>query len=490
MKKIVCIALMAALSSTALLAQTPADKPYRISGQVKGLRDSIMVLAHWYRSATQYIPKDTAKVDAQGRFVFEGPKALPQGLYLALTPKQRYMEFVIDGQQNFSFVTDTTAGFIKNMKVTGSTENEKFYQYRQDLGKLVDEAQAIELQKKLRNDAVSNAMFQKQLGDLGKKAGQLRKDFIAQNKGLFAAKILSASGEPELPEPPKAANGRPDSVWTFNYYKAHYWDNVDLTDERFLLTPLFQPKLERYIKELTVQQNDSLIKEAELLVEKTKANKEMNLYVIYWITSEYERPKVLGTDGVFIHMAEKYYLTGIMPLSDADALAKVKEKVETQKPLLVGKVLPPLSVSDTLQRPINYANIKSDYLVVFLYDPDCGHCRKAAPELKKYTDGLSRKEVEVLAIPVSNSPEKWKSFIKEFGLNKWINGYDYTFRTDYRHQYDVFTTPVVYVLDKDRKIIARPPIPAEQVGDFLEFWKRQQAAKAPATAAKPESKGK
>lgn len=489
MRNSLCVTLLVMLSATALLAQN-TDKPYQISGQIKGLRDSSMVLAHWYRSGTQYIPKDTAKMDAEGRFVFEGKKALPQGLYLVLTPKQRYMEFIVDDDQTFSFVTDT-ASFIKAMKVTGQKESEKFYEYQQALAKLYDEAQAIELQKKLRNDPVSSAMFQKQQADLGKRAEQIRLDFTKANKGMFAAKLLEASAEPTIPEAPKASNGRPDSIWVFNYYKAHYWDGFDLTDERFLLTPIYQRKLERYIKELTVQQTDSLTKEADFLAAKTKGNKEMNLYTIYWITSEYERPKILGTDGVFIHMAEKYYLTGQMPMSDSTALNKIREKVQTQKPLLIGKILPPLVVSDTLQRPINYAGIKADYLVVFLYDVDCGHCRKAVPELKKYTDTVKDKSVQVLAIPVGNtSPDNWKKFIREFKIQDWLNGYDYTFRTDFRHQYDVFTTPTVYVLDKDRRIIARPPIPAEQVGDFLEFYKRQQAAKAPATANKQATKGK
>ncbi len=479
---------MVMLSATGLFAQT-TDKPFRISGQVKGLRDSSMVLAHWYRSGTQYIPKDTAKMDAEGRFVFEGKKALPQGLYLVLTPKQRYMEFIVDDKQTFSFVTDT-ASFIKSMKVTGSNENEKFYDYQQALAKLYEEAQAIDIQRKMRNDAVSTAMFNKQQSDLAKKANTLRTDFIANNKGLFAAKVVAANSEPEVPEAPKASNGRPDSTWTFNYYKAHYWDNLDLTDERFLLTPIYQRKLERYIKELTVQQSDSLIKEADMLVAKTKPSKEMNLYTIYWITSEYERPKVLGTDEVFIHMAEKYYLTGIMPLSDSAALAQVKEKVATVKPLLIGKQFPVPSVSDTLRRPINFPAIKADYLIVFLYDVDCGHCRKAIPEVKKYIDANKGKGVEILAVPTSNaSPEKWKGLIREFKIYNWINGYDYEFRTDFRHQYDVFTTPTVYVLGKDKKIIARG-VPAEQVGDFIDFYKRQQAAKAAtaAPAAKKEPK--
>ena len=484
MKKVFCMALTVMLSATALIAQT-TDKPFRISGQVKGLRDSSMVLAHWYRSGTQYIPKDTAKIDAEGRFVFEGLKALPQGLYLVLTPKQRYMEIIVDDNQTFSFVTDT-ASFIKSMKITGSKENEKFYEYQQSLAKLYDESQAIEMQKKLRNDAVSATMFQKQQADLSKKANDYRLDFIKANKGMFAAKLLEASAEPDVPTAPKASNGRPDSVWTFNYYKAHYWDGFDLTDERFLLTPIYQRKLERYIKELTVQQSDSLIKEAEFLAAKTKPNKEMNLYTIYWITSEYERPKVLGTDEVFIHMAEKYYLTGIMPLSDSAALAKVKEKIATIKPLLIGKPFPPMSVSDTLRRPINFPAIKADYLIVFLYDVDCGHCRKAIPEVKKYIDANKGKGVEILAVPTSNaSPDAWKKLVREFKIYNWINGYDYEFRTDFRHQYDVFTTPTVYVLGKDKKIIARG-VPAEQVGDFIDFYKRQQAAKA--TSAAPTAK--
>lgn len=488
MKKIVCLALLSLFSATALFAQT-TDKPFRISGQIKGLRDSTMVLAHWYRSATQYIPKDTARIDAEGRFVFEGKKALPQGLYLVLTPKQRYMEFVMDDDQSFSFVTDTVS-FIKGMKVTGSNENEKFYEYQQSLANYYEEAQAIDIQRKLRNDAVSTAMFNKQQNDLAQKANTLRTDFIANNKGLFAAKVVAANSEPEVPAAPKASNGRPDSVWTFNYYKAHYWDNLDLTDERFLLTPIYQRKLERYIKELTVQQSDSLIKEAEFLTEKTKPSKEMNLYTIYWITSEYERPKVLGTDEVFIHMAEKYYLTGIMPLSDSAALAKVKEKIATIKPLLIGKPFPPMSVSDTLRRPINFPGIKADYLIVFLYDVDCGHCRKAIPEVKKYIDANKGKGVEILAVPTSNaSPDAWKKLVREFKIYNWINGYDYDFRTDFRHQYDVFTTPTVYVLGKDKKIIARG-VPAEQVGDFIDFYKRQQAAKATTAAPTPKKEPK
>lgn len=474
-------------TTTGNLSTTP-DDGFTIKARIRGLKDTTAVLAHWYYVPGQYIPKDTARIDAEGRMTFVGKKKLPEGLYLVVTPNQRYTEFVITSDQDFSFETDT-ANMVQNMKVVGSKENESFYAYQQQMGKFYEETQAIEVQKKLRDDAVSTALFNKQRADVNKRATDFRKEFLKDNDGLFATKLLKASSEPDVPEAPKASNGRPDSLWTFNYYKAHYWDDFDLADQRFLRTPILQRKVDRYVKELTVQVSDSLIKEADMLIGRTKPDKEMQQYMIYYITSQYERPKILGTDEVFLHMAEKYYLTGIMPLSDSSARARIVEKVNTLKPLLVGKVLPVLVVSDTLKRPINFMGIKTPYTVVFFYAPHCGHCREAAPKLKKFMDAnrLKEKDVTMIAIPVEDSVEDWKKFIQEFKIGNWTNGYDFTYRTDYRHQYDVFTTPVVYVLDKDKRIIARA-LPAESVEDFLGFHKRQQAVKKVAVSNAPEKK--
>ena len=497
MKSFIYSALLSLLIATSTRAQTATnagglsdtpDNGFKINGQIRGLKDSTCVLAHWYYVPGQYIPKDTVRIDAEGRMLFEGAKKLPEGLYLVVMPNQRYTEFIITNEQNFSFATDTT-NMVQSMKITGSKENESFYAYQQQMGKFYEETQAIEVQKKLRNDAVSTALFNKQRTDVNRRAQDFRKQFLKDNDGLFAAKLLKASSEPDVPEAPKASNGRPDSLWTFNYYKSHYWDDFDLADQRFLRTPILQRKVERYVKELTVQVSDSLIKEADMLIGRTKPDKEMQQYMIYYITSQYERPKILGTDEVFLHMAEKYYLTGIMPLSDSSARARIVEKVNTLKPLLVGKVLPAPVVSDTLKRPINFMGIKTPYTVVFFYDPDCGHCREATPKLKKFTDAnrAKEKDVTMVAIAVDKAPDSWKKFIREFKVGDWVNGYDFTYRTDYRHQYDVFTTPVVYVLDKDKRIIARA-LPAESVEDFLGFHKRQQAAKKVAVSNAPERK--
>ncbi|GAB4012884.1 hypothetical protein GCM10028808_30470 [Spirosoma migulaei] len=493
MKNLLLTALFSFFLLPAVWAQsttgTPADG-FRITGHIKGLKDTTCILAHYF-GATQYIPKDTARVDGAGNMVFEGKKSLPQGLFLVVVPKKGYLQLLVTDDQQFSFETDTT-NMIKNMKVTGSKENELFYAYQQQLSKLSEEAQVLNMQKKIRTDAVSTTMLNKQMGDLQKQANDYRTQFLKENPTMFAAKLLKATAEPEVPPAPKASNGRPDSVWVFNYFKNHFWDDFDFADERFVRTPFLQGKIERYIKELTVQVPDSLIKEADFLVNKAIAgkNSEVKYYTIYYITSQYEQPKVMGTDGLFVHMFEKYYKTGIMTVSDSSTLKSIGERVATLKPNLVGKILVAPIISDTLRRAINFPAIKADYTVVFFYSPTCGHCRESAPKLKKFVDDYKGKGVEVVAIAIDQSPEEWKKFIKEFKLGNAINGYDLSYRTDYRHQYDVWTTPTVYMLDKNKKILARK-LPVEQIEDFMLFHKRQQAAQAtkkPAAVAPANAK--
>lgn len=479
MKRLTFWSLLGALLPLLTLAQSPEG--HRISGRIRGLKDTTVVLAHYQYDPTHYVPKDTARVDAGGNFVFQGRKKLPEGLYLVVMPKGRYFDLML-AEQQFSFETDTT-DLVGQMKTTGSVENAAFYGYQQKLKAVFEEMGKLDKQSK-------SEATQQRIRALQSEARTYRTDFLAKNPKLLTSKILLASADPEVPAPPKAANGRPDSLWQFAYYKNHFWDNFDLADDRMLRTSLFQPRLDRYIKDLTVQQVDSLTKEADMLVRRTGSNKDTRNYVIWYLTSQYERPKVLGTDGLFIHMVEKYWLTGKVDNLDSATIRNVSERVAVLKPLQVGKPFRMPVVGDTLARPINIAQATAgaDYTVLFFYAPHCGHCREAAPKVKKFTDSPAGKGVKVVAIAIEDSADDWKKFIREFKLTNWVNGFDHGQTIDFRRQYDVATTPTVYVLDKSRKIIARS-LPAEQVEDFIGFTRKQAAtAAAKVPTAKPTAK--
>ncbi len=112
---------------------------------------------------------------------------------------------------------------------------------------------------------------------------------------------------------------------------------------------------------------------------------------------------------MFVHLAEKYYVGGIMPITDSSMVQNIRNRVSIIKPLLVGKPMPPLALSDTLKTIFKLSDIQSKYTVVFFYDPACGHCRQSTPDLKKFYD-KNKALAKVLAVSVTGSPDKSNNF--------------------------------------------------------------------------------
>ncbi len=114
-------------SALTLLTSFLFSQGYSINGKIKGLHNTVCYFGNHYGNK-QYI-KDTAKVDNEGNFVFQGKEKLPGGIYLVVPPSKKYFEIIIDKEQNFSFETDTTTKMIANMKIIGSEDNIMFYKY-------------------------------------------------------------------------------------------------------------------------------------------------------------------------------------------------------------------------------------------------------------------------------------------------------------------------------------------------------------------------
>lgn len=454
-----------------------AQEGFLIKGKIKGLKDTTVLLAHYF-GYNQQVIKDTAQVDATGSFTFEGKKNLPEGLYLVSLPKGKYLDIVI-GNQRFSFETDTV-NLINKMKVSGSKENEVFFKFQQEMSAKFEEVKVLDMERRIQGPTSLAAAKIKQLQAAMTK---LQQDWLKQNEGLLAAKLIRASQEPEIPDYKGALKTKADTTamyqYQYNYYKNHFWDNIDLSDERMIRTPFLQKKLERYFEDLTIQQPDSISKEADLVLSKTK-NRETRRYTVYKIASSYENPKVLGTDGAFVHMAEKYYI-GEPENWDTSTVRKMKERVAILKPLLIGKRFPEMYLTDTLGREVSVNAIPGEYTVVFIYDPECGHCRESAPKLAKQVEKLKAKNIQIVAVSVDRTTDRWRKFIKEFKFGPIINGIDIhknpttgkeEYYTDFKGTFDVYATPVVYILDKEKKIIAKR-LPVDQIEDFLNFHSKR-----------------
>jgi thiol-disulfide isomerase/thioredoxin len=223
------------------------------------------------------------------------------------------------------------------------------------------------------------------------------------------------------------------------------------------------------------------------------------------LTYTVDRSKVIGHDAVFVDLVNKYYKTGKANWYSDEQNKKIIERGEILEPLLAGKPMPEMNMLDTngaklvhelgmdtaktsealtslyyknqslLQNKyVSLNKVKADYTIVIFWDVDCGHCQKEVPQLKEVYEKMKSegKDVEVVAVYVHQDAGKWKKFIQEKKLN-WINVYDGVHLYDFKKRYDIYSYPVIYLLDKNKTILSKR-IGVEQVEGMIEHFSKNQ----------------
>ena len=462
-------------SPATLLAGEPQG--YTIKITAKGIPEGSTCLLANYYGDKQYI-KDSAKVNTKGEVIFKADVKWDQGVYLFVPPSKRYFDFIMDDVQNFTLEADTI-DYIKTMKIKGSEENRIFYEYQNFMSSKQKQIEPLrEELKKIKNSKDSTKIIEDKISAIDKEVKEYRSNFVKIHPKTFVAKLMKAMEEIEIPEAPILENGKKDSTFAYRYYKTHFWDNIDFTDERLLRTPIFHPKMKQYMEKLTAQTPDSINVSADILIGKSRVNQEMFKYIVYWLTYNYESSNIMGMDAVFVHMVEKYYVTKEAFWVDSTQLHKITNRAYTLKPLLIGKKAPLINMPDTTGKYISVYDIKAKYTVVIFWDHGCGHCKKEIPKLlEQYNTKLKAKGVQVYAIETENKPKEWKQFIKEHKLN-WINVCE---PDDYKRAvtkkiYDIYSTPVIYLLDEN-KIIRAKRIDSEQIFNIVEMLDKEKESK-------------
>lgn len=256
-------------------------------------------------------------------------------------------------------------------------------------------------------------------------------------------------------------------------------------DERIIRTPFFLPKLERYYRELMVPEPDSIIKEADYQLLLARSCPEMYKFLLNWLTDEYISPKYMGQDAVFVHLFEKYHSKGVSNWLNEKQIETVSRRAYMLMANLVGARAADLEMQDTAGKSSPLYNVSADYTVVVFWDPTCGHCKEEIPRMDSvYKASWKLHGVKMYGVLSADSKAdqklEWVKYIREHNLGDWVNVYQtkevetaitVAQKPGYRQLYDVTQTPTVYLLDKDKQIIAKK-LTWQQLDELLQVkWK-------------------
>lgn len=456
--------LLVVLMLTGFYQVSVAQDGYHIKVRVNGVQDSLCYLANYFGDK-QYL-KDSTHADKSGNFSFKGSQKLEGGIYMIVVPGKKYFEIIVDKEQHFSVETQMDQ-FVPFMKITGSKENTVFYNYLKFIAERSKEIEPLRAEyEQVKDDKVKADEVRKKMAAVDSAVVKYKSEFEAQNPDMLLTKVFRVTDEVKLPPTPLKADGSVDSLQLFQNYKAHFFDNTDLKDDRLLRTPVFHPKLEQYFKKLTLQMPDSINKEADYIISQLNPGSEMFKYVVWWVTNTYETSNIMGMDAVFVHMAENYYTKEKAFWVDDAQLFKIQDRAKVLKPILVGKQVKNITLNDSLGKPRSLYDIKTKFTVLYFWDPDCGHCQKVTPKLKELYDEVKSKSFQVYAVCTEVEMDKWRKYIKEKEL-QWINVADPELRNNFRHDFDISSTPQIFLLDENKAIIAKK-IEVETLKEILD----------------------
>jgi peroxiredoxin len=400
-----------------------------------------------------YLADSTVAQD--GRFTLRRSSPLKPGFYTFLIPGNKSFSILVDKHDQRMQLRADLSNLIGSMQVSGCDNTALMY--RNFRYQMTQDPELSRLGETLRKTAQDSEEY--------KKAKARQDEILAQRKlhldsiyreypNAFFTVYKRSGQNPDFVEYRKP-NGQIDTIRQLVKYREKFWDNVDFSDERLLYTPVIANKLKRYIKELTPQQPDSLIKVADPLIKKSMPYKEYFKFFTNWIALQYENGKTSVMDGeaVYVHIIKNYFTPELAYWSNKEELEGLQKHVWEMEASLMGRKGPDVRANDVNGVPRSIYEMTEPIIVVFMFSPTCEHCIEEAPNIQRIYEKYKTRGVNFYGIAVSTNDAEWKAFIKKYGFT-FTNVYDPTNRAIYA-KYFVDNTPEIYVLNKDRIIVSK-----------------------------------
>lgn len=440
-------------------------KGFKIEVNVPTQKGHRLYLGQYWKEATYAI--DSAYVSNNGEVTISLPYKLEQGQYFLYIKPSFQIDLLIGENQNDVRVYIDEDDFSKST-VSGSKDTGLLWKHLSEIQKF--DINIDEINEHLSDPGISDPTrteLQTQLNLFEEKKHNYIKASIKEHEKEWFGIFIKGLESVTLPYPqPK---NEQEYIANKEYGKAHYFDNIDLADPRFWRTNYFVSYINTYMRQWVDQTPDSLAVAAVNLVEKTKNNDICFKEMLSKLTNESIKSNVMGDENIWVRLYEKYILDKDVSWIEDAQKSELRKMYEIVKHNRLGMKAHNLVLQSIDGATINTNNIKAEYTVLYFYDPSCTHCQTETPKLynelyRKYKS----KGVEIIAVNIGRDKQEWEQFIAKNKLTDWINCSDFGLKSSYWMYYDTSGIPAVFVLNKNKIIVAKK-INEESLEKFFNY---------------------
>ena len=232
---------------------------------------------------------------------------------------------------------------------------------------------------------------------------------------------------------------------------SHFWDGIENFDGPTDENPVLAAQIDFYFDKLVSPLPDSITLEISRLINRTESNTDLRDFILWHLLEKYRHPEYMSQDQVFVWLYDQYFSQlEIKDLNDAN-LTMIREKAERLRRLSLFNIAPNIQLNDS----VDLQSIESEYSVLFFYDHDCDLCQQEMQDL----DSVIAQHPEITVLAIDMNPEGSGGF----AIHPQGNG---DLKSPIQHRrisnpseliglYDIETTLVIYVLDRNKRIIAK-----------------------------------
>ncbi len=386
-------------------------------------------------TVSEYIAN--AEIGEDGIFEIQLDSTATKGMYrlvYALPQEDYNFDIIYNGKEDIelSFNSETGVEFLS------SIENSLLASYTNSMSMVTHSISKFFTEQSEDTLALAK-IFKTQKG--------AQTNFEAAAKGRIVLEFIKAN-TPYIPE-------TFEDVKTYvNNIKQHYFDHIDFTNITLQSSNFLEEKILNYVFGMTMDSEDDIKNYKNNIDVACKAMAPAPMAVKrILLLSLWQQMADLNFESVANYISEKYLMDIAVELNDQELLNTLIKYADVS----LGKTAPDFSFEiveegkTTSRKLMDFDGFK-EYVIVF-WSSTCGHCLDEIPQL--YTFCETKVHLKVIAIGLEDEPNDWKSltydypnFVHVYGEGKWDN--------EIGNTYSVSATPTYFVLDKDKKITAKP----------------------------------
>lgn len=248
---------------------------------------------------------------------------------------------------------------------------------------------------------------------------------------------------------------------------AHYFDYFNPANDFYLNTNILPEKIYNYFdlfsalirikRESHTDYELKLTAASHEFLKHTQMNAAVHQFCLQFIMKKLDKEKMY--DALY-SVYDKWVYTG--NVGDCEqtnpSLNQWREKISVLRNIQIGKTAPDFEIAI---EKLNMHKIPADYLLLVFWATWCPHCIGEVPKIKNIVNDFQSKHKGQTLVPIfislDNSEIQWKDFVKKNDLQNYIHLCDLKgWKGEIVKRFNVFATPSMFLLDNEKKIIAKP----------------------------------